>query len=350
MKNIFLGLLVVCIALFFTLNAVRRDKATLFIVGDILLDRGVGERIAANGPDYPYLNVKNILPEADIAFGNLECAITSTGIPALKRPYYLFKCEPDNADALRRSGFTILNLANNHTMDYGREGILNTIEFLESSNIKTVGAGKDKSTAHTPLFTEVSGAVIGFLCFSAFPTEGYVYSDKKPDVAQLDLDRLATQVKSAKLDCDILLVSFHWGSEFENYPTESQKEAAHIAVENGADIVIGHHPHVLQGMEFYMDKPIFYSLGNFVFDKQEPIGTDKTVILKVNVVGKSINKLEITPIKIIECQPALPETMEETLEILNNFEKFSKAINPNIRIDKKGIRSSNAVFYTIRPF
>lgn len=347
MKKVFACLLIICCTVIVVLNACNKE-VTIFFVGDILLDRGVGEKIDKNGPDYPYKNIKDILPKADIAFGNLECPITSTGIPALKRPYYLFKGEPYNAEALKKSGFNILNLANNHTMDYSREGILNTIKSLENNGIKTVGAGEDKTSAHKPLFTEVSGTVTGFLSFLSFPVEGYIYSDKKPDVARLDLATLADEVKSAKTGCDFLVVSFHWGSEFSNYPTESQKKAAHISIENGADLVIGHHPHVLQGMEFYKDKPIFYSLGNFVFDKQDPVGTDETVKLKVKLRHKAINNLEISPIKIIECQPTKPNTNEDALNILNNFEKFSNSINPSIRIDKESTScSGNAVFYPI---
>ncbi len=348
MKKLFVALLAVFALLFFTLRIVKTEMVTMFIVGDILLDRGVGERIDTNGPDYPHLNVKNILPKADIVFGNLECPITSTGIPALKRPYYLFKAHPDNADALSKSGFNVLNLANNHSMDYGSEGIMNTIEFLEKSGIKTVGAGKDKHSAHKPLYTEVSGTTIGFLSLSAFPTEGYVYSDKKPDVAQLDIEALAGEVKSAKVNCDVLIVSFHWGTEFENYPTQKQKQAAYISVENGADIVIGHHPHVLQGMEYYMGKPIFYSLGNFVFDNQQPIGTDETIILKVSINNKSIKKLEIAPIRIVECQPTIPVNLDEAMNILNNFEKYSKFTNSNIEIDKENFNFSKNIFNTVK--
>lgn len=281
------------------------------------------------------------MSKADIAFGNLECPITASGNPAIKKQYYLFKADPDNAAALNESGFDILNLANNHTMDYGREGILNTMEALAHNNIKTVGAGKDKESAHKPIFTKVSGMVIGFLSFSSFPTDGYVYIEDKPDVAQLDLNSLTDEVKSAKSGCDILVVSFHWGNEFENYPTDSQKKAAHISVESGADIVIGHHPHVLQGMEFYKDTPIFYSLGNFVFDKQEAAGTDESVILKVKVVDKSINTLELTPIKIIECQPTIPQNSIEASNILANFEKFSKSINPNMQIKNTKVLELN---------
>jgi|BioPla2DNA2_1021312.scaffolds.fasta_scaffold11733_3 poly-gamma-glutamate synthesis protein (capsule biosynthesis protein) len=347
MKKLFLALLFFFALLFFTLRVAKTDSMTIFIVGDILLDRGVGEKIEAHGPDYPYLKVKNILPKADIVFGNLECPITSTGIPALKKPYYLFKAHPNNSDALSNSGFTVLNLANNHTMDYGREGIMNTIAFLEKSGIKTVGAGKDKNIAHKPLYMEVSGTTIGFLSLSAFPTEGYVFSAKKPDVAQLDIEALADEVKSAKVNCDVLIVSFHWGTEFENYPTQNQKQAAYISVENGADLVIGHHPHVLQGMEYYTGTPIFYSLGNFVFDNQEPIGTDETIILKVVINDKSIKNLQIAPIKIVKCQPTIPENTNEATEIFSNFEKYSNFANSKIEIDKENYNSKKSIFRSV---
>lgn len=347
-KLLLLLFAVIFTAAFIVLQGHNKRDVSIFIVGDILLDRGVGEKTDLHGSEYPYLIVKNILPKADIAFGNLECPITDGGIPALKRPYYLFRGGPNDAKALKECGFDILNLANNHTMDYGRKGIIDTISILGNNNIKTIGAGKNSKLARKPVFIEVSGNVIGFLGYSAFPSEGYTYLANKPDVAQVDLSRLAHEVKGAKSRCDILIVSFHWGYEFENYPSESQKETAHMAIENGADIIVGHHPHVLQGMEFYMDKPIFYSIGNFIFDRQEQKGTDETIILGVKIIDKRIVALDIAPIKIIECQPCIPEDAE-TIKILDSFQEYSRVIDSDIEVDKKGkYVISDSTFFPIK--
>lgn len=329
--------LITTLTLVFAVSIIREKEVKVHIVGDILLSRGVEDKLNQYGYDYPYTKIRDTLIDGDITFGNLECPITSGGSPVFKSPKYIFRADASNAYALKNSGFDILNLANNHTMDYGREGLEDTIELLNKENIKTVGAGKDREDARKPVYMSISNTVFGFLSFSSFPAEGYFYLPDRPDVAQVDITKLSEEVKNAKANCDILIVSFHWGREFDNYPGENQKNVAHLSIDSGADIVIGHHPHVLQGVELYKNKTIFYSLGNFIFDKQEPKGTDETIILKLGISNRSIKTIKALPIRIVECQPTIPET-PDALRILNNFKKYSENMNSNIYIDeKKGI-------------
>lgn len=322
-------LLGICIAL------VLNRSTTVVLVGDILLDRGVREKITQKGYAYPYDEIADEIRKADIAFGNLECPITERGIPALKKNTLLFRADRKNATELRSAGFDILNLANNHTMDYGREGMSDTIEALGKAGIITVGAGKDRDSAHKPVYINHSGITIGFLGFSCFPTEGYFYFEDRPDVSQVVLENLSKEVRDAKSNCDFLIVSFHWGREFDYYPVESQKIAAHIALDSGADVIAGHHPHVLQGIEMYKGKPVFYSLGNFVFDRQEPIGTDETILLKLNLKGKRLSKVEVVPLKIVDCQPVRPDA-DNGKTILERLKIYSEGMNTNIIIHEAG--------------
>lgn len=282
-------------------------KITMSFVGDILLDRGVLKQMELNGYEYPFLEVKQTLRKADICCGNLECPLTDGGIPSSKDPKYIFKAPVDMAKYLKDAGFTLLNLANNHTMDHGAKGLLDTIDILDKYGIACVGGGTTLNDATLPLFISVRGTKIGFLSYSAFPPEGYFYADEKPNISKLNISTLGASVCNAKEQCDFLVVCFHWGREFDFFPNEDQKIAAHIAVDNGADIVIGHHPHVYQGIEEYNGKYIFYSLGNFVFDKQIPPGTDESYILNIYLRKGELEKIDLIPVKINYCQPKVIE-------------------------------------------
>lgn len=278
-------------------------EVSLITVGDILLDRGVRREITDNGYDYPYLKVRSVLSSADITFGNLECPISDQGNPIYKRPDIIFRADKENASELRNAGFDILNLANNHTMDYGGTALMDTINVLAENNIIPLGAGQNKASAHELVFINKKGLKIGFLGYSAFPPEGYVSLDDNPDVSKADLDTVIKEVNVAKKQCDFLVVSFHWGTEYEFYEGEIQKQYAHAAIDSGADLILGHHPHVLQGLEWYKDKPILYSLGNFIFDRQLQNGTDETVIAMIRIMDKKVKSVELIPIQIVNAQP-----------------------------------------------
>jgi poly-gamma-glutamate synthesis protein (capsule biosynthesis protein) len=281
-----------------------QETVTVALTGDVLLDRGVRKILDSRGADYPYEKIKCILERYDIVFGNLECPITQGGAPVLKNRNLIFRADVKNAAALKKAGYNVLNLANNHVMDYGPEGLENTLEALEKEGIKAVGAGEDCKKARQPVFVNVRGIIVGFLGYSAFPHEGYFYFPDRPDVACVDTEKLESEIKNAKKDCDFLIVYFHWGKEFDFYPSGQQRELAYLAANSGADIVAGHHPHVLQPVEEYKGKYIFYSLGNFVFDKQVPWGTDETVIVGLTLSRKGIEDMRLIPVRIKNCQPA----------------------------------------------
>jgi gamma-polyglutamate biosynthesis protein CapA len=332
MKKV-LGLMLLIVSAIM-MNSCSTDKTgsvTVSFVGDVLLDRGVGEKIDQNGMNYPVEGISSILNKTDISFGNLECPITSRGYPILKKGNIIFRAKTAAAEGLKEAGFTIINLANNHVMDYGRDGLTDTIKYLNQVGIKTVGAGINGTDARKPVYINKSGMTIGFLGYSAFPTEGYFFFEDRPDVAQVVEKKLAKEVEQARKKCDFLIVSFHWGKEFDFYPGEEQKTIAHLSIDSGADIVIGHHPHVLQGLEMYKGKPVFYSLGNFVFDNQIPEGTDQTLIVKLDIKNKRYNGLELTPVKIDNCRPGIAEN-DEAKTILERFVKYSKNMNANIKI------------------
>ena len=279
----------------------------IIAAGDILLDRGVGEYLEKRGYAYPYAAIKDEIIKGDIAVANLECPLTDSGNAILKRPELIFKGSELNGAALKGAGFDLLNLANNHTMDQGREGLINTIKVLEGSGILPFGAGMTRSEARKPVFVEKGKTRIGFLGYSDFPPEGYMYDEEKADVARPDIKSLSEEVGRAREQCDFLVVTFHWGKEFDYYPGDRQREMAHAAIEKGADIIIGHHPHVVQSVEAYKGKLVFYSLGNFVFDRQLPKGTDESVIIDITIDNGGWKRIRIVPVTIEDCKPVVAQ-------------------------------------------
>lgn len=302
-----------------------KSEIMISFTGDILLDRGVGEKILQEGNEYPYEYVKDILNKSDIVYGNLECPLLIEGTPTIKRRELIFKGNIANSIALRKAGYNILNLANNHAMDYGADGLMNTINVLMESSIKPLGGGMDNNSSHNPVFITKNGIKVGFLGYSTFPPEGYVYLEDKPDIARFSNSLTSVDIKKTRSQCDFLIVTFHWGKEFSYFPSDLQREMAHLAIDSGCDMVVGHHPHVLQGIEKYKGKSIFYSLGNFVFDKQIPPGTDESIILNIRVDKKGVVDSEIIPVRIRNCQP-MPLHGEDAEYILDRIRIYSEGL------------------------
>lgn len=267
-------------------------QATLAAVGDIRLDGPVGELIARLGPKHPVSQIRGLL-QADIVFGNLECSLTRRGE---KRPKtWNFRAPPKNLAALKEAGFGLLNLANNHSMDYGALGLLDTLRALRREGFLYIGGGRDIREAEELRVIESGGLRVGFFGFtSTFPKEAWA-GRKKPGVAYSDFGRFPALIRRARRRVDVLVVSFHGGTELSPEPNEIQKAFAHAAVEAGADLVLGHHPHVLQALEVYKGAPILYSLGNFLFVSPSP-ETRAAVIAKAALTTRGVESIEFIPV------------------------------------------------------
>lgn len=295
------------------------------ISGDILLDRGVAEAIAQNGAAYPYEGVADLFSQDDITIANLECPLTIAVGGAMKEKRFVFKADPMSANTLKASGFDALMLANNHTMDYMYEGLADTMEALGSAGLLYAGAGQSRQDIK-PCFIEKNGLHIGILSYSALPLEGFVYDGGSATIAYARagfLDGMREAVAQAAAQCDFLLVYYHWGTEFRHDVSQAQIEIAHAAVDSGADAVMGTHPHVLQGRETYQGAPIYYSIGNFVFDKQIPEGSDEALIVQLTVNTKGILTIEERPVVIDHCQPQLADGLKAD-EIVANLIRYSR--------------------------
>lgn len=292
-------------------------------VGDIRLNGPVGEIIAGQGPAAPTELVKSLL-EGDVVFGNLECAITSRGTKTPKT--WNFRAPAKTLAAIQKGGFSVVNLANNHVWDYGRVGFEDTLAALKKRNIPYVGGGKDLAEAERPLVFDFDDFTLGLIGFtSTFPQEAWA-KKRKPGVNYSDFDRLSEVVARAKKRVDVLVVSFHGGTELADDENDIQKAFAHVAVDAGADFVIGHHPHLLQPVEVYKDKPILYSIGNFLFVSPDP-KTKYTVVAKATVAKDGVKRIDFSPVDTDGGQPrpagpegeALVKTMLDRKGALTQF-------------------------------
>lgn len=302
MKIIFFLLLFCFINSF--LENVLGNEVSLTFVGDILLAGQAGRMMGKYGTSYPFQKVAPILKEADLAFGNLECALTgkviTRNVKIQGKKWFSFKVPPQYAQALVEGGIDIVSLANNHSLDGGRRGLEETIETLKGLKIVYVGAGKNYEESRSLKVVEVKNRCFGFLAYNdigpivATKTQAGVASAK-------NLDLILPEVKQAKEKVDVLIVSFHWGIEGTTKPSAHQRRIAQMVIDAGADVIIGHHPHVLQPVEIYKGRTVAYSLGNFVFDNPRPLCCE-TMILIINFSETGEQRIKV-PCYIKNAQP-----------------------------------------------
>ena len=272
-----------------TETAAAPAVATLVAVGDIRLDGPVGEIIKRHGPEAPTSAVRELL-RGDIVLGNLECPMTSRGTRSEGKKW-TFRAPPRNLAALKAAGFNLLTVANNHVMDYGPEGFQDTLAALDREGLPYVGGGKDRADAMKLKVIVVRGLRVGVIGLtSTFPESAWA-GPRKPGVAASDYGRVGEVIKEARGRCDVLAVVFHGGTELAEEPNEVQKAIARLAVDSGADVFIGHHPHVIQPLEVYKGKPILYSIGNFLFVSPTPT-TRLTTLARLTLSAGGVDGVE----------------------------------------------------------
>ena len=321
------AVLIVAVILAKNQNVMRffRQEAAISIAGDILLDRGVASAIEKNGMPYPYEGVVRLFSQDDMTIANLECPLTLAGGGAMKEKRFVFKADPAHAAAMKSAGLDVLMLANNHTMDYLSEGLADTMETLGNSGLLYAGAGLNKGEIQ-PCFVRINGVRIGVLSYSSLPPEGFMYDGGSATIAYARegfLDNMRSEIARAADLCDFLIAYFHWGIEYRHEVSDAQIEIAHAAVDSGASAVVGTHPHVLQGRETYKGSPIYYSVGNFIFDKQIPEGTDEALILQFTINRNGIVAINEIPVVIKACQPNIADG-QEAIQIEADMTRYSR--------------------------
>jgi len=276
--------------------AASAEPVTINAVGDIML-AGSGEKtFRRRGYDYPFAATAAALGKGDIVIGNLEAPIAMAGEEFTAKKFR-FRLSPQAALALKNAGFTHLTLANNHILDYGAEGLRQTRESLAAQGLAFSGAGPDLAAARKVWLTEVRGVRLAFLSYSlVYPAEFFAGNGRAGTAPGYE-PFFTADIREAKKTADYVIVSFHWGGEGLDTPKPYQKAAGHRAIDAGADIVIGHHPHVLQGVEYYRSGVIFYSLGNFAFGSMSS-KADRSIIARITL-DNGIKEIEIIPLNVL---------------------------------------------------
>lgn len=277
----------------------------LVVVGDIMLSRNVGQKMLKyKDYQYPFLATQDFLKSADIAFGNLESPLLAG--PQVESSSLIFRADPECAPALVASGFNVLSLANNHIMNQGPEGLLNTLVLLTEAGAKGVGAGTERGKAHQAAIIEKNGLKVAFLAY-AYPGNQEAQADA-PGVAIMKIADLEQDLKEAKDEADVVIVSMHAGTEYSREPNQKQIDFGHAAIDHGADLVIGHHPHWIQPIEKYKNKYIIYSLGNFIFDQTWSPETQEGLVASIDLNREGVQSLEFLPVRIFDSsQPRFVE-------------------------------------------
>lgn len=272
-------------------------NVTVAAVGDLLFDLAPRRLIAAKGGKAPLAYVAKSLRVAELTIGNLENPLSNRGASVGGKPSNLiFEGDPRAVKGLVASGFDLVALANNHMMDHRKVALADTLKTLNKAGIDHAGAGMNTKAAWAPAILERDGARIAFLSFTDNVPDGFTPSKSRPGVAiGRNRNKVKAAIKSAKKKADYVIVSFHWGVE-QSYTANSQQiRDAHAAVRAGADMVLSHHPHVVQGFEFYHHKLIAYSLGNFIFPYKTTEGR-KSVILHATLTPKGTIDASVTPV------------------------------------------------------
>ena len=279
------------------------DTVLLALVGDVMLAGNVGGMLERNGYDYPYKHVGDYLRQADIAMGNLENPISERGEPADKQ--FVFRASPRVLPELSRSGFDVFSLANNHTLDYGWEALADTRHYLSQAGIRHVGSGVNAEEAYTPVVIEKNGIRVASLAFSRVVPDGsWKAKANSPGIADTYDYRPAVEaIALAKEQADIVVVMAHWGLERKQEPEPYQRDLAKRYIDAGADLIVGSHAHVLQGVESYNGKWVAYSLGNFIFTVNAEAGKQHTAILQAECDKSGDCRLQLVPFALGVAQP-----------------------------------------------
>ncbi|BAV33656.1 capsule biosynthesis protein [Sulfuricaulis limicola] len=301
-------------------------------VGDIMLGGTAAPEMQKYGYDYPFEQTKDILKQAQIVFGNLEGPLTDGGAAGTAKQY-VFRSPPDKvAPALARAGFNVVSLANNHTLDYGAEGLEDTRAALDKAGIRHAGAGRNAAEARQPVYMMADGVTVAVLAYSlTFPEEFWAGPDK-PGTAFGHEKHVRADVAAARQTADIVVVSFHWGQEGKTELRDYQTQLAHAAIDAGAAAVLGHHPHILQGVERYKDGVILYSLGNFAFGSFSNTATRSAIAL-LTFRDRQWRELKMVPLNVknaeVVFQPR-PLVGRDAAEVVGQLQQLSQSLGTTL--------------------
>lgn len=313
----------------------KKDEITLSFIGDVSL--------ADNFEIIPYYDSRNqgiygilsedvvqILNKADLLIANNEFTISDRGTP-MKNKIYTFRANPNRMSIYNEMGVDLVTLANNHVFDFGQDAFMDTLETLKQNNMPYIGAGKDINEAREPFYFIINGYKIGFV--NATRAEKYILTPEakqdSPGVFRTyDPTMFKETIQNTKQQSDFVVALIHWGKEDSHYLEEVQKETGKQYIDAGADILIGTHAHVLQGIEFYKDKPIVYNIGDFIFNRE----TKETGIFNMKITKDGTLSYEFIPCMQHDFKTTL-STDEQKQKTLNNMQNWS--INATFDVNGK---------------
>lgn len=314
------------------------NTITIAAVGDVMLDGSAREIMVDYGYDFAFVGTRGVLHRADIAMANLEGPLTHEGTPAPDKRF-LFRSPPDKvACALKQAGFDVVTLANNHTLDYGTVGLTHTIEALDKYGIAHVGAGDDLAHARRAHILERKGKRIAVLGYSLTFPEEFWADINKPGTAFGHRKHIMADIAAAREQADIVVVNFHWGQESKTELRPYQIGLGRDAINAGAQLVVGHHPHILQAVERYKDGVILYSLGNFAFGSYSRKATT-SAIAEMEFTDNKLTRVRLLPLGVFNVnvlfQPVLLGGKPATA-VVDEIKGLSMARN-TVVLDKDGI-------------
>lgn len=285
---------------------VPETPVTLAFTGDVMFGRTVNSHMLATAlhDPYPFTFTAGFLRGFDLTIGNLECVISNLGQPVPKS--YNFRGDARAYDRLLNAGFDLVSVANNHSGDYGKAAFVDELLTLPRRGITPIGGGQNKRQAHTPVFKTVRGTTIAFLAYDEIDPYSFAATDTTPGHAWLDALDLRLDVTRARASADFVIAFVHWGIEYFTGLTAEQRSLAQVAIDVGADLVVGAHPHVIEPYEYYRGKLIVYSLGNFVFDNMYPEVVRRGSILTLTIQRRRLLAWKLVPTRIGDWgEPAL---------------------------------------------
>lgn len=315
-------------------------KAVLVFGGDICFHDAYSNMHALSQRGGSMKNV--IAPElmqemtqADVCLVNNEFSYSDRGVPLAEKTY-TFRSKPENVNLLSEMGVDIVALANNHAYDYGKDAFLDTLTILDEAGIERVGGGKDLGEASKPVFFEVNGIKIGYLAATQIErtanpdTKGATESE--PGVLRCftdsELEHFLSLVASTKEECDFLVAFLHWGTESTDVLDWAQPYQADLIAKAGANLIVGAHPHVLQGVDVVNQVPVIYSLGNYWFNSK----TMDTMLLKVTINAEGVEEIKLIPALQTNCTTQFLTESEKSGVLL-----YLQSLSPNVTIDEDGV-------------
>lgn len=280
----------------------------LLAAGDVSFGRLVGQMLLKNQDFAPFASMEPLFQSVDVRFVNLEGPISDRGTETVSPHNKLvFNGPPISARVLAKAHIDIVSTANNHAWDYGRSGLLETLQWLDKENIQHVGSGASLDEAWKPVVVERNGFRLAFVALNDTWNQAHVPGNSaREHVAGMDQDKLVEIVRRwrEKKDIHAIVVSYHGGVEYQDEPLQKTQELARAAIDAGADVFLGHHPHVVQGITFYRDRPIVYSLGNLLMrmtsDHPE---TEMGLAVKVELTTGTAPQLFACPVRIFGVDP-----------------------------------------------